>query len=191
MTLLPKIAFGTTCLFACLAPVEAAITLTLFGELGPFAFDPDEALSGFDTILGDYSIGITGVDSGDNLVGSFLASANILGQSDYLTITGLAAAAPTSSFKVFLFDSASLMATYDGGAWTDLANGSSTLTFESADVGFNFEEVIALDLSTGGTGDAVDATLTGAFAFAIPEPSRALLVLMGLTGTLLRRRRCS
>jgi hypothetical protein len=190
MRLASKLAFGTVWLFAWLAPVEAAVTLTSFGISEEPLFVLDEDNSSFSTILGSTSVAISGNDFGDNLVGSF-ASANILGQSDFLTITGSATLAPDSFFTVTLFDPNLATATYVGGAWTDLANGSATLSFLESDPGFLFGNVIALDLSTGGAGDAVNAILDSAFAFAIPEPSRALLVLMGLTGTLLRRQRRS
>jgi hypothetical protein len=153
----------------------ADVTLTSFGSSVPPIFTIDGTTS-FTTSQSGSDLQITGTDLGDTLVGTF-DPVDITGMSDFLQLTGSVASNPGSPFTVLLYDSGFETANYTGGSWTDLGLGSTTLAFDSASVGFDPTDVIALQLNTAGSGNAINATLTA--ATAIPEPNSLLLFLLG------------
>jgi hypothetical protein len=195
MQTLLKLTFSCVFLVFTSSNSLGAITLTSFGSgTSPVFTVAEGGLTTFGTTQTAANLNIFGNDN-LQLAGTF-AVKDITGQSDFLTLTGSTTptGAPSSGFTVELVDSNSFTASYIGGAWsglTGLANGSTTLSFSTSQVGFNFADVIGIQLFTGGVGSSpINATLTGASTFsAIPEPSRLGLVGLGLAGLISRRRR--
>jgi hypothetical protein len=166
----------------------ANVTLTTFGDTDAPAFTVEGSLTNFPTVTQTASnISIEGNDT-NSLAGTF-ASVNISGMSDFLVLTGTVTAAPSTLFSVDLFDSSFVAAHYLGGSWTDLqSTGSTTLSFDFADAGFNPTDVIALQTFGSGVGsESLSATLAG--ATAIPEPNSLLLFVLGSVALVSAKRR--
>lgn len=162
------------------------MTITNFGT-SSFSIDGSTQ---FTTSQTSNSITISGTDFGRNVVGYNIPVVSIAGNSASLTLSGTIASPPTSQFSITLFDSSFRQALYSGGTWSALAaSGNATVNFTSADSGFDFTTISGLDLTANGTGSSISATLTGLTAGVIPEPTRALLLGVGLMGIMLRRRR--
>lgn len=173
---------------AFVADGSAAVLLTNFGSSG-FLIDGSTS---FSTSQNTSSLQINGSDNGSQLDG-FFGPVNITGQTGILTLYGTVTSPPASPFSVTLFDNNSNTALYTGGSWTGLSasDPSTALTFFSKDAGFSFSSISGLELKTGGVLGTISATLTGisASASGVPEPSRALLTMMGLLSFAIRRRR--
>jgi hypothetical protein len=178
---------GLICLAVCVSPADGAVVLTTFGTSGGNAFLVD-GTTDFGYTQGTDSITISGTDSGNDLLAGTFAPVSILGQSSILRLTGSTTAAPVSGFNITIFDESFKTAIYNGGAWTGLNSGGTNLTFGSAESGFDFSKVIGMQLDTGGVGgNPIGATLNG--LSTIPEPSRIMLLGLGIVGLGLRRRR--
>lgn len=190
MSLFSKVTSAVACLFIVFSSAEAAVTLTTFGT-SSFTVDTDN--TGFNKPIPQTasSAQVVGNDQSGSLSGAFASNINITGNTSILTLTGSTTTAPSSLFNILLFDSTGKQATYTGGSWTTLTGGSTTLNFSSSAGGFNFSSIAGMTLLTAGSGSAINATLTGLSAgvTAAPEPSRALLGMLGLGFVALRRRR--
>jgi hypothetical protein len=170
---------------------QAAVTLTTFGNSSAPTFTIDGGSTGFTTNQTASSLQVSGNDLTGSLGGTLLSPISIVGNSDILTLFGSATVAPASSFQITLYNTGfTESAVYSGGSWSTLGSaGESTLTFASASSGFNFADIAGIQLDPGGPGNAVNATFTSLLAAAVPEPTRALLLGVGLVGVVLRRRR--
>jgi hypothetical protein len=166
----------------------AAITLTDFGNSGAGSFTVDIFSTSFGTSPQAASSIVLGGAEGNQLTGGF-DEVSILGESGVLRVLGSTTAAPASQFTITLYDNAFNTALYTGGAWSQLNTGGTTLTFLSQSGGFNFGRVIGLDLNTASAGspNPIGATLTR--LETIPEPSRMVLLGLGVVGLGMRRRR--
>jgi hypothetical protein len=167
---------------------SAAITLTDFGNSGAGSFTVDSISTSFGTASqGGSSITLGGIE-GNQLTGGIDGGVSIVGQASVLRLLGATTAAPTSAFTLTLYDEEGDTAFYSGGAWTQLNTGGTLLNLVTTVGAFNFGNVIGLDLNSGGiSGASIGATLTR--LETIPEPSRMVLVAIGISGLLLRRRR--
>ena len=167
----------------------SAITITSFGNVAAPTFTSD-GFTTFSTVTpGPASIDIAGTDL-QVLSGTFSAVDLTSLWGNDLSLSGSAATAPASTFTITLFDAEDDIATFVGGAWSGLSgSGETLLSFSSADGSFNAATVYALELATGGGGDAVAATFTG--LSLVPEPSTyaALAGLCALGYVMVRRRR--
>lgn len=179
-----KLITSTAVLLASCSCLFADVLLTNFGSP---SFTVDGSTDFPSSPQTASSITITGVDT-NQLVGTFL-SVNISGMSDFLRIDGSVTQNPGSQFRVDLFDGEFDTATYISGSWTDLAGGQTTLSLSTPMLPANFDptNVIGLALVGGGGGDPVTATLTG--ATAIPEPTSALILVLGGSVLAITRRR--
>jgi MYXO-CTERM domain-containing protein len=195
MSLLSKVTSGIAFLFIVFSSAEAAVTLTSFGTS---AFIVDDENTGFNKPIPQTgsSVQIVGSDQNGALSGGFASGGvasniDITNNSSILTLTGSTTSAPSSLFNILLFDSTGKKATYTGGSWTTLTGGSTTLSFSSSASGFNFSSIAGMTLLAAGSGSPINATLTGLSAgvAAAPEPSRAVLGMLGLGFVALRRRR--
>jgi len=180
--------FGLICVISSLSTAEASTTLTTFGSSSPKSFTVDSFSSSFGTASQAAGSILLGGSEGNQLTGGF-DEVSILGESGYLRVLGSTTAAPTSQFTITLYDNLFNTALYTGGAWTQLNTGGTTLTFASESGGFNFARVIGMDLNTASAGapNPIGATLTR--LETIPEPSRIVLLGLGVVGLGMRRRR--
>lgn len=181
-------------LLAFVADGKAAVLLTNFGNgtAVPSATFTIDGSTSFSTTQHTSDLQISGNDLNSNLDGTF-GPVNITGQTGILILTGSSSSAPASPFSVTLYDSTiARTASYTGGSWTGLSgSGTTSLTFASMDPGFDFSSISGLHLGVGGAGATINATLTSisASASGVPEPSRALLAMMGFLSLAIRRRR--
>ena len=191
---------GTVTLFA-LASIgtgRASVLLTDFGSASTNPFTIDGATT-FTTNQLALGLNIQGLDNGKDLVGSF-TTADISSDHSILQLFGTGSALPASSFSITLFDSAFRTSVFGPGSWTSLAAAApdnySTLTPMAGQTqsGFDWTQIVGMDLSTGGVGSSINATFGQLYAgvSAVPEPSSFLaLAGLGLFGFVSRRVRRS
>ena len=165
-----------------------AITITTFGNVSSPTFTSD-GFTTFSTVTpNSASIDIAGTDQ-QVLSGAFTSvDLTSLWGAD-LSLTGSAGTAPASTFTITLFDADNDTAVFVGGAWSDLSSsGQTLLSLDSTSGSFNSATVYAMELATGGGGDAVASNLTG--LSLVPEPSTyaALSGLLALVYVMVRRR---
>lgn len=184
MNFMRPLLIAVVCLFA--PDANAAVLLTNFGSSNFLNIDKGGFTSYSQT---SNSLNIVGLDNVSGLSGGFSAAADISGQFDTLTLFGTATAAPATTFNIGLVDSSFRETVYRSNSWADLATLGAVSLNRIDSNPFNFSNVIGLNLTVGGTGSPINATLSGLTASAVPEPSRALLVMMGLASLATRRRR--
>lgn len=184
-----KVALGLLCLTAFTSNASASVFLTSFGNTAAPTYLLDGSTT-FSTTQSAASLQISGLDNGTLVAGSF-NPISIVGNTNILTLTGSTTVAPGSPFNMTLFDNTGKAALYKGSTWAALSGGSTSATFFSNDGGFNFASVVAFEIDTSGVGSNINATLTGLSAgvSAVPEPSRALLGMLGIGLVAIRRRR--
>lgn len=181
------ISFALAAFLLVTSTTKAAVTLTTFGNVSSPSFLVDASTTFPSVNQNGTSTTITGTDLGQVLTGTF-DSVDLSNDRAGLRLMGTVASVPTSAFTIKLFDSSFNEALFTGGSWSALSsNGVSNLSFSSANVLFNWSNVVGIELGTSGTGSSLAATLTG--LSAVPEPTRALLLGVGMMGLLLRRRR--
>jgi hypothetical protein len=159
-------------------------------------------------INGTLQIGASGATQGSDFSlttgtgGSTIFGLNSLTRLDLWSTTGLDQSGDTSAADMLrLFGEVSILS----GSTLKLSNPNH-ITFQAGDV-FRLFDWFNLGTGTWSTIDSFDLNLvglgvdttnlyttTGALAgtisiIAVPEPSRALLICLGLTGLLMRRRR--
>lgn len=129
---------------------------------------------------------ITGTESlGDLLFGgtSFL---NYSGAIQF-SLTATATTAPTGSFNLSLEDNTGKVASASF-FWSDFTGGATVnapILFQS---GFALNNVVGWSLDSGGSGQAINVTLSSASA-VIPEPTTMALFAASLTAVMVLRRR--
>lgn len=140
--------------------------------------------SGF-TIDSDYdTMGTTQSASGitfnglDNQVISGVFSST-LDLSSWSTATeahvfGTMTTSPTSLYSVALYDSAFNTIVLSGGEWGKIDTTTSSVDLNIPSDSFAWNDVVALDINTGGAGSPVAGTLTG--ISIVPEPSTYALI---------------
>jgi hypothetical protein len=168
-----------------------AILLTGFGTSSATepAFVIDGLSTTFTTSQTSDNLQITGSDFGNNIGGSFSVE-NTTGLS-VLSLTGtLNGINPESNFSLQLFDG-TVFQTYLGN-WASYGTGSPVtvqLSLSSTDGGYNSSLVQGVLISANAAGDNLDFTLERLEISAVPEPSTALLLTMGLGFAYLTKRK--
>ena len=139
-----------------------------------FSIDP-----GYDTMgstVDSSGISFSGLD---NQVISGVWSSNIdlssMSSISQIPLYGSITSAPSSSFLVVLYDSAFNSVELTGGNWSDLASqGYTTLSIPSSSFAWN--DVMAIEIVTGGLGSSISGVLTG---FGFNTPGLVELVALG------------
>lgn len=183
-----KIIISTLLLISASASLSA-VTITSFGNVAAPTFAVDNGFTTFSSVSQNASsLDISGADNSD-LFGTFSAIDLTSFATNDLTVSGSISTSQATTFTLTLTDGSFNSAQYVGGAWTDFAGGSSTLTFSSLSGAFDWSDVSGAFLTGGGGGDTVTLSLTG--LSIVPEPSTyaALSGFLALTWVMLRRRR--
>lgn len=166
-----------------LHPVAAQI-LTNFGS-DQFSI----TYSDFTDTQTQSSLHISGTDFGSELSG-IVSTVVIPASAIQLTLTGtLSGANPGSAFQIALLDTAG-NAVYFDGSWMSYSPGAETsvvLNRYEPVPAFN-GNVVRIALFTAGTGSSLNVTLKELKTTAVPEPSLAATLLVGLGGLLVYSR---
>ena len=175
-----RLALVTSLIVGLSAGANAAVSITDFGT------STFTVLDGSLTTVSQTASSMTlvGTDFATFVLGTF-SPVDISAELG-IEVTGSVATDPASAFTVEAYDSNGLLSTYSGGSWAVL--GATGKTYLSLDIGgaADLTDIIALQINNAGSGNALDATLTG--ASAVPEATTSILALLGAT-LLLRRRR--
>jgi len=156
-------------------------------DFGTSSFTVDAINTDFSTVNQSGSdIGLIGTDS-SILVGT-ISGFDISGFSSFELTGAVTGTNPNSQFIFEFYDSGLNKSTYT--AFTSSFGVTATavvLNFSSSDVGFNPNDVIALQYSGAGSGSAINLNLSK--LEAVPEPATWALLAGSLTTIVVLRRR--
>jgi len=138
----------------------------------------------------------SGLDNGNpSFIGLFATSADITANPNALVLSATQSTNVSSSFTLTLYDSAFASQSYTG-SWSSFTTGIKQdviLSVSLINGAFIKSNVVGMDISFGGTGDALTITfdsLSTAVVSAIPEPSTfATLGGAAVLGLAIMRRR--
>jgi len=130
---------------------------------------------------------LSGTEAGGDLLFNTTPLVLNLTGSSQIRITANVTTAPGGGFTFVLQDAQNdeVQAAFD---WSSFVGGATITSNLSINALFNYGDVVGWNLSGGGSGLAIAATLTSATA-VIPEPSTYALLALGLGGLVLMRMR--
>ena len=138
-----------------------------------FSIDPT-----YDTIGSTVSgsgITFSGVDN--QVISGFWASAQDLSAWSTATeayVIGSITSVPSSVYSVILYDSAFNTKTLTGGEWGNISSTTETVDLAIPAGSFAWNDVSAIDLTTGGAGASLAGTISS--ITVVPEPSTYALI---------------
>ena len=127
---------------------------------------------------------------GNMIFGDLATPVNILGSTEYLTISGIYTGTYNGQFVVELFDADGDSLTYNGfyANFTPSVFSTVNLVFVSQSGSFN-GVVSAVGFTSGSSGGSASVDLTTSNLSAVPEPAASALTAASLTAVLAFRRR--
>lgn len=176
----------TALLVLCCAMLTTTYGSVLITGFGEGEFEVTSFLSGT-TSQTRTSSTLTGTDLGATMWGSLPAVVDISGNTSFLLLVGtLWGSDPGSKFQISLFDTDENEALYEG-EFVSFASGSATnVTLAAVDISESFSSrVQSLGIMTSGLGAGFNLTVDS--LYAVPEPSSASLLGLGVLGVLMQR----
>ena len=160
-------------------PISGVLTGFGFGNIGPVelvalgclsfteGFSQDTDIH-FDTIGPwppmDPGFHLRGTDQVFSGMWDTTQDFSVISSATELRLYGSVTSAPASVFNVILYDSNFYAVTLTGGSLAEIASqGYTTLSIPS--ISFAWNDVIAIDINTGGIGDIINVTLTSLCAY--------------------------
>lgn len=157
---------------AFVANVSFAQSLDLTSGAG-FSID-----GGFDTMgttVGASGISFNGLDN--QVISGFWSTAQDLSSWSTASdayVLGTISTAPSSLYSVTLYDSAFNTITLTGGEWGNISEDTSVVDLSIPSASFAWNDVLYLDINTGGAGASVAGSISS--ITVVPEPSTYALI---------------